>query len=437
MVAKGVQVFSVSAGQYMSWKDPCRIENPLCEPDVSGIPSLRRFLLTLPAEANYKGLTEHIFESLSDIEDQVDSIIERFEDDSAYIDLRNYLSHEMPKKFKELQDMSVTKPTSLIPRLWNEDEKEMIVSKLAAIAETWRPPQVHWRTFMKMLRENGIPLAGKAQGRNFNADILKQYKVQLKQWRKLTASRAEGLRHLLDEPVQALLCDIQHRLDQTPTSPDLKLRANDALKKCSQRISVAQGRLVAGLETSVKSNYLIFAIENDIRCPIARQMKLVYLRISEMHYGEKSRMAHRREALTQFISETTDGEDSVIDVMAQKVIDRQAKTWQQNCEAFTTETQKFLESFVRIVQNLLATNNHESAEHQVVRDKLARYFPEFQRSLHELKAQFPVSEAQRPTKKPRSTPNLPTRLSTPQTSETSRTDGIKPEDGTAVVVHEG
>lgn len=63
MLKKGVQVFSISAARYLDWLDSSPKENPAYDPDDTGIPLLRRSLLTLPAEENYEDLSYNIFEN--------------------------------------------------------------------------------------------------------------------------------------------------------------------------------------------------------------------------------------------------------------------------------------------------------------------------------------------------------------------------------------
>lgn len=414
MLVKGVKVFSVSAGQYMTWKDPERLADPLCEPDVSGIPMLRNYLLTLPAEANYEDLREHIFETLPDIEDHVDSIVANFDDDDAYNELRAYLAQSIPALTLKLRDMSNGTPNTLIQGLWTDIEKASIARKLQTLVDSWRPPKIRFSTFAKMLRENGIPQSGKAHGRNLNEEILRQYKMQLHRWKDDMILRSEELGTQLNEPVQSLLQAIQSRFDQTPADPDYKIRANEALKKSVQRTAIAQGRLYLSLASSVRETYLRFATEDDKRCPIAKAMKLIYRRIAQMNIGQKNRSQFMREELARSITETTDEEVSVIDAMQSQILDQQVKAWQADCKTFTDEVLSLLDTFIRTMENLLSRDYRESAKHMEVRDKLKKHLPAFQQAMREVRCQFPLEENQRAAKKARTTSDLPMRLSTPR-----------------------
>ncbi|KAJ8106416.1 hypothetical protein OPT61_g9549 [Boeremia exigua] len=303
LLAKGkcVEVFSVSAGQYMDWREHLRVENPLWEPEVTGIPSLRCFLLTLPAEASYQNLTDHVFEVLSDINDQVSRVLKKFEDDDAYAGLRTRLKQQVLELLTQLKELSDSLPHNSIPRVWDEGEKQTIMKSLEAVVDAWRYPQVHWTSFRKMLRENGTPINGKLQSKNLNEEVQSQYKGQLKQWREKARKKTKELVLLLDDPVQDLLQDTQHRFDRIAADPELKQRANEALRKAIRRILIAREKFETDLKSSVKENYLLFTTEHDVYCPVAREMKSIYSHVSGIGVGVKdhhsnSTIDHRRDS---------------------------------------------------------------------------------------------------------------------------------------------
>lgn len=80
MQKKGVEVFPVSAARYSDWLDPSPLEDPPFDAEGTGIPLLRRSLLMLPAEANYKSSRYHVLEIVADVEDKVSRILMKFVD---------------------------------------------------------------------------------------------------------------------------------------------------------------------------------------------------------------------------------------------------------------------------------------------------------------------------------------------------------------------
>lgn len=415
----------------MSWKDPHRLKDPLCKPEATGIISLRRHLLTLPAEANHRGFSDHLFEVLPNIDDQIGRILAKFEGDDSYSTFYAHLMQKVSELGCHLDELPETEPRSLISPLWTYAEEQDIIKSFEATAERWKHPNVHHASFRKMLRENGIPVSGKAKGKNFNEEILGHYKSHLRQWKNATLSKADTLAEDLDDPIQVLLNDIQYRFDQTPTDPHLKQRANEALRKSVQRINTAQGGLIAKLKSSVSDNYLHFSTENDIHCPTAREMKDVYLRVGLMVKPPKGKgkfYVCQRDELIFAVTQCTDDRSSIIMTMQNHIIERQTTMWEEACKTFATEVSQLLKSFTRITQNLLSREDHKSAKYVKVRENLSKHIPEFQRALLEIQTQFPVVEAHREPKRARFTPSLPERLSTPQTREPGYSDGVKLEE---------
>jgi len=164
----------------MSWKDPYRLKDPLCKPEATGIISLRRHLLTLPAEANHRGFSDHLFEVLPNIDDQIGRILAKFEGDDSYSTFYAHLMQKVSELGRHLDELPETEPRSLISPLWTYAEEQDIIKSFEATAERWKHPNVHYSLFMKMLRKNSVPVSRKAKGKNFNKEIFGHYKSHLR-----------------------------------------------------------------------------------------------------------------------------------------------------------------------------------------------------------------------------------------------------------------
>lgn len=103
-----MKVLSVAAARYFEWLDPAPVEDPPFDPEDTGIPALRQALHALPAEANYKCLSYHIFEVLSDIKDKVSGILTKFNNDLDVNNLRKYLEKCLPELNTTLAELSIT-----------------------------------------------------------------------------------------------------------------------------------------------------------------------------------------------------------------------------------------------------------------------------------------------------------------------------------------
>jgi hypothetical protein len=407
MHAKDVEVFSVSASEYINWLDPLRFKEPQIEASVTGIPSLRLFLLGLTAEENYQDLYDHVYEVLADSEERLRLILQKFTEDDGYAVMREYLTVQVPVLRDNLSGLATTLPSRFVGKPWTWYETGQIAESLKALIESYQQPKYYHATFSKMLRENGIPNGGAAAGQNMNDAILKKVKPYLKRWKTTMLPKVEHLASLLDAPVQAMLNEIKEQMDHTPSNPLLKGRAYDALNKTTRRIGIAHGRMLTRLEGSVKANYLRFATENDIHCTIAREMKPVYQRVSQMRIGAKRRVgiySDQREELVRSLTTSNDSDvlrKPLVRKLEDELVKRQNILWKGILKSSHADVMALFADFVRITEDLLENETYMSSEHKRIRQQLSQLLPEFERAMRDIQGQFPGTEAQRANKRTR------------------------------------
>lgn len=114
----GVEVVPVSAKQYSFWKgwDPDKV--PEIYPEATGIPTLRQFLLQLPAQTNYETLKHHVFEILPQIAKHIDRILTKFDEDVSYARMRKHLKEQLSLLPDILTDLARKESHSHVDRPW-------------------------------------------------------------------------------------------------------------------------------------------------------------------------------------------------------------------------------------------------------------------------------------------------------------------------------
>lgn len=210
----------------------------------------------------------------------------------------------------------------------------------------------------------------------------------------------------LDLPIQILFEDIQMRLTTASSDPKIKIMALDAQKKLAKRIAVARTKLQKELEESLRTNQVHFTTEDDIKCPVAREMKTAYARINMMRMEERPNIRHgiykdQRAELIRAVSKANDDVAALIDVICEKIKIRQCKKWRLIIDDFIAEINSLFEAFARAMAELLEDEEQDSGEHGLVRSELAERLCVFSKELKLLKDQFPVLEAERAAKKAR------------------------------------
>jgi ElaB/YqjD/DUF883 family membrane-anchored ribosome-binding protein len=290
----GIQVFAVTANQYRQWLDPERLQMPSYKPEETGIPRLRRALLTVPAAANYDDLSAHVFETFSDIEDKISRILEKFTDDDMVSEIRRHLLNLLPALGQHMKDIASTLPERIVPLAWDSFERSSIADGMAATIKA-NQRNTYYQTWSLMLRNNGEANgSNKYSHKSLNRDLLEVYVPQMKEWKNKTMARAKELCGVLEQLVQGPLKDMQRIMDEaTEGDQSLKMRADEELRKLNRRIEVARGRLQARLEGAVNENHRHFTTDILARFKdFARIMQ--DLLESETYMSDEHKMIRKR-----------------------------------------------------------------------------------------------------------------------------------------------
>ncbi|KAF1927032.1 uncharacterized protein M421DRAFT_6588 [Didymella exigua CBS 183.55] len=195
-------------------------------------------------------------------------------------------------------------------------------------------------------------------GKNLNEELLGKYKGYVLKWKKATLPKAQ------------------------------ELMPSDTLEKLAHRITLPQDNLSTQLEASVVENYKHFTIEDDIKCPIAREMRSAYDCINDLRMHERPKQRRgiyklQCKELIAVITKQNDKKPALPDSIAKQIRARQ------------------YEQFRAGLAELLENDVVMSAEHIGVRADLARKLRRFSATLAVLNAQCPGAETRRAAKKAR------------------------------------
>jgi hypothetical protein len=390
---KRVDVLLVSARQYSLCMDTVQDEElPKITPEATGIPALRRYLLSLPAQTNYRTLKRHVFDTLPDIAKQIDRILTKFDEDVVYAAMRKDLVEQLPELREALGNLSHDEPQSRVVRPWDRITHEVGIQKhLDSFTCRLRHGIVYYSTLLKMLKENGIPVNGVALGRNLNEEILGAFRRFIDIWQQNTSNEIDRLAAALNAPVQNLLVRLQAHLNNNTIEPELRTRAIDALTTATNRIRDAYDALKAALRTRLHEIHILFTTEVNTMCPIALAMKPIYLDALGQRGGVGA-YKRIREQLSRRLIWGDGGLEGLPSIMADTIASAQQKVWEECCGMYVGEAMAQLEGFKRITDELLDTQGFCKAEHRSLRDGLRPMLPGFVRSLEEVKREFPNIE---------------------------------------------
>ncbi|KAG9195143.1 hypothetical protein G6011_00263 [Alternaria panax] len=395
---KGItELFSVAAMSYTAWKNPNRRYDPVLTREQSGIPTLRRQLFLLPAKRNIRDYREHVFEKLPSLRIRAACVAEKHAEDESYANMRLDCKRSIPLLEQELRTVSVAQVDLLVSKPWIPSVRHDISGSIRSlVGRNWIHSKIHVSGFAKIIREWGIPLNGKYKGRNLNADIVAPMEDDIEQWYEDMSPRIEKLAQYLDNSISKLSASIVSNIDHSKAEPALKLRALEALEDAQRRVSSARDTLEEKLADSLNETRIHFTTEIDITCPIAKEMSPVYKLARELS-GKGVMEAQRLLIANCITADPANPKMKPMVLLAKKiegkVVKKQKKAWNAQCNEFIEETIGHFEEFLLTTERLLIDEAYTTEEHKKARTELKALLVDFDRSLKRIQLRFTVKPA--------------------------------------------
>jgi hypothetical protein len=412
MIEKAIEIFLTSPTDYNAWKNPHRVRDPILDPTTSGVPGLRQYLFSLPANTNFQRYRDHVFKAIPKLRKRATRVQEKHVEDAGYAQMRRQLELETPALTVQLQNTVEIQMTRLVASPWAPHEEQKVIDLIdGLITQKWKHPLIFYAGFAKMLRENGIPVDGKYCGRNLNEELLGVMLQYINNWNTKMIARAEKLMQLLNTPVHEFTQAILLRIDTSSAVLALKERAKEALADASQGIEEARVILLETLLDTLGENHLRYTSEVDILCPIAKEMQPRYERAQEERFvgaGGKGAYQRQRNVLHESILNPArhysrlmpiERMYSLVKNLKEQLMGRQHELWKANCNTFIKAVDIHLREFSRIAGELLMNAAYQTEEHRKARELLQKLLVDFDRSLKNIQDQFIDAEKEHSAKK--------------------------------------
>lgn len=401
MQGRGVDILSVSTEQYQLCTGMISGDDegdgapkPKLTPGATGIPELRQYLFSLPAQTNFRTLHHHVFETLSDIVIRIQRILEKFDedDDDDYNRMREYLAEGIPTLRETVDSLADSLPADNVMVPWNSNDfKSTIKPSLQDMIHEFQHHIVNYQTFRKLLRENGIPTSGAGLGINMNQRILATMEHFIKNGNTQMQTQADALALPPFAPIEEILNYVKSQLEKVSENAELRRRALAEFDTAKSRIERAHGKLTATLQSTLRSTYLRHTTEVNIASPIATAMKYIYrATIAHQFFQAGKGSYHRQRAyLLKRLTEPFWSSNSSVETMQQKITNTQVDAWKQCCTSFVSEAMSLLDDFALAANELLENNEYLSSDHLQVHEQLEALFPAFKSRLEQVQDLFP------------------------------------------------
>ncbi|KAF2001636.1 hypothetical protein P154DRAFT_596258 [Amniculicola lignicola CBS 123094] len=229
--------FHISAAEYMTWISKDKImfrDHPALHPELTGIPGVRRYLRSLPAQQNLKDMRTHIFSTVPSFIEKIKRVVSDEDRDAGFKDLADefdtfrettleHLLFDCRKNFKRIaQDSS---------KAMNVDSAAYKQRIDSLITKSWLQHKAP--TFNKLLKSRGTVLPGtsRAKGLEFGCD-----------WNKaLSDVLAPGFR--------------KWSVSQTASVKELHVALGKALDSIYNEVHYVLSHSLAGVNTIERAKY--------------------------------------------------------------------------------------------------------------------------------------------------------------------------------------
>jgi hypothetical protein len=132
-------------------------------------------MLSLPASTNLKNYHDHVTKVLPTWRKRAKRVLKKHVEDKLYANMRHEMALRIPILKGGLEQISAVQLQDIIAIPWADHKHSGIIEGITALLmKTWSWPLVVYSSWNKVLRENGITVAGVLFGRNLNEDISTQ-----------------------------------------------------------------------------------------------------------------------------------------------------------------------------------------------------------------------------------------------------------------------
>jgi hypothetical protein len=320
-----IDVFPISASMYLQWMKPRQKEAPILNTEMTGIPSLRRFLLGISAQDNFRAYQEHACTKLPLFLEKVSRITDEDRKDDAYAAIRPAFAQAVEDlKVRHLELFSQFLAEEITEVFGGPSMKAKRLERITHVVEMWAGGVV-WNTYNKALRQKGIvkqTTAAKYKDKggqfNWNEEISQELVQDMEKWRRKMNPTVTIIALKLTEVTKSACSEILAFILQSTLAPALKAIAVEEWKKQSENVT-AQAKMLEGLlKAQVRATYQFATTETDTRCMMARLNWSLYESIESIPRGEG--FFHRqREAMMSTLTKPDENGNTILDKFSNAV----------------------------------------------------------------------------------------------------------------------
>ena len=392
-------VFAISAAQYLEWQDPSRLREPVMSVTDTQIPDLKRYLLGLTCKRNYEHLWNHIHLVMAEIADSGTRVLEKVGDEHGH----SYFCDQLAQKFVPTlhTDLSELADTRLIrsQQIWSsqpdaEQQLDSIKDVIAGWQQTVNGPLLV-ASFNKALRENGFIANSRARALqglriNWNQTLQECMEPDLQDFIQRISTQLSSRWNQMSSRIDDCMNDVFSALEDSPDQTPFKTSFHREWRKLEHAVFTKKGSFEFQLHSVVRATQRFATTEEDVGCLVASLMAPIYLKVSQKTgTGKYSRQV---AALKRYLVTKGWVGGTIIDRYEDAVVADLEGRLRPVVHWFLNEIKADMLNFVRVMEELLASDQQLTVGQRQARKKLRKALPVYEETLRKLQEAVPGLE---------------------------------------------
>ena len=387
-----IKVFSVSAGQYMQHLYPGD-SKPFLSVEETGIPALRRYLLGIPAEKNWRSYQDHLNVKVPQFIDKARRISNDNKQDDSYAKIRPMFDRLVKQHQDNVERCFETfSRLHIVPLFEDVSQRDRRLKDLLEVVQGWsegtRP-----NTYNLGLREFGImkTKAKKYQGEpyyghvNWNDDVSTKLLADVEKWLEAMVAAIEKFAEETDDLILQF-CDTVHgAINEAPITPKAKLNAVEEWNKRQEHIHTQSARLGDLLKAAAQSTYQYATTETDIRCMNAEINMPVFQEVHAVPPPSQGRYGRQKEAMIAAMEKPDASGETLIDRIQAKVLKSANNNLSNEFAKFVTALFAEVNLFNEHIGEYMEPKYKLTSADRELRQRLKDLIPELERRNEEAK----------------------------------------------------
>ena len=285
-----IHVFSTSALVYLDWLKVRQNKPPLMTLNMTGIPSLRRFLLGLTADGKWEVYRSHAFQRLPQLVEKIRRVVLNENRGNSYAVIRPEFKKIVEKMQNQHRGSFEKFIASNVTSIWaTPTQKEERRQSVINLVRSW--DMLPWNTYAKAVRDRGIVARTKCKhylpwGRiNWNEEISNIFTSDMKNWKQSMNDQVTLFARDLHRETNKMCGQVLLSITSSSLAPWLKQIAVSEWNSCQDKILKQSQRLEGALRECVNSTYQYATTETDIRCMIAKINRRIFQELDAIPGG--------------------------------------------------------------------------------------------------------------------------------------------------------